>query len=139
MLQYRHDYQLPVKAMDYLASASRLLAIEYIEGARASVDEARIALDKYLAKENVCPVESEENGWVKMDDALQLTFTREQLECIRDLFGERLREFPESKHALVHLEIINRCQELLGCPCFENVLEFVANKSGNWSLISSRV
>ena len=139
MLQYRHDYHLPEKAMDYLTSARRLLAIECIEGACDRVDEARIALDKYLAQENVCPVENEENGWVKMDDALQLTFTREQLDYIRDLFGERLREFPESKHALAHLEIINRCQELLGCPCFDNVQEFVANKAGNWSLISSRV
>lgn len=139
MLQYKHNYRLPNIAMCHLTSARRLLAVECLDGAFDRIDEARIALDKYLAQDNVCPVENEENGWVKMDDALQLTFTREQLGYIRDLFGERLREFPGSKLALAQLGIINRCQELLDCPCFDNVLEFVANNSGSWSLISSRV
>lgn len=139
MLQYRHDYHLPVKAIESLVSARRYLSIEYIEGARASVDEAEIALDKYLAQENVCPVDGEENGWVKMDDALQLTFTREQLDCIRFNIGQKLKEYPENELALVQLEIINRCQELLGCPCFDNVREFVTNALGNWSLITSRI
>ena len=133
MLQYVHDYRLPAEAMEHLFNARRLLAVECLEGALARIEEARCALDKYLARENVRPVDSEENSWVKMDDALQLTFTREQLDCIRWYIGDRLKEFPGNELALVQLGIINRCQELLNCPCFVDVREFVSNELGNWS------
>ena len=139
MLQYVHDYRLPAKAMEHLFSAQRLLALDCVDGAFDRIEEARCALDKYLAQDNVVPDDESENGWVKMDDALKLTFTREQLDCIRWYIGERLKEYPGNQLALVQLGIINRCQELLGCPCFDNVQEFVANDLGNWTLISSRV
>lgn len=131
MFTYVHDYRLPAGAIEHLFAARRLLAVECIDDALARIEEARIILDIYLSQENVSPVDNEENGWVKMDDALQLTFTREQLGLIRDLFGERLRELPGSELALAHLGIINRCQELLECPCFDSVHAFVANNSGN--------
>ena len=139
MLEYKHDFRKVDKAVGFLHLARRRLAAGLTDSAQVSIEDALQALLGYVYRENVIPVEDGENGWVKMDDALQLTFTREQLKCIRDLFGERLREFPGSKLALAHLGIINRCQELLDCPCFDNVQEFVANNSGNWSLISSRV
>lgn len=139
MLQYKHDYRLANKAYSLLDAARRLMAVECFEDALVPIVDARIALDKYLSRDNVCPIECEENGWVKMDDALQLTFTREQLDCIRWYLGERLKEFPSNELALELLGIINRCQELLGCPCFDSVREFVSNDLGNWTIISSRV
>lgn len=133
MLQYVHDYRLPTKALYHLINARRLLAVECLEDAIDRINEARIALDKYLCQDNVRPVDSEENSWVKMDDALQLTFTREQLDCIRWYLGVKLKKFPHNQLAFLQLGIINRCQELLECPCFNNVQDFVSYDLGNWS------
>lgn len=137
MLQFVHDYRLPAEAMEHLFTARRLLAVDCVDGALDHIDEARCSLDKYLALDNVLPDDDCENGWVKMDDALQLTFSREQLDCIRWYIGKRLKEYPNNQPALVQLGIINRCQELLGYPCFDNVQEFLDNYLGNWSKTKS--
>lgn len=128
MLQYVHDYRLPAMAMSHLTSARRLLAVECLEGALDRIDMARIALDKYLAQDNVCPDEESANGWVKMDDALQLTFSRYQLELVCELFCEYLRKYPDCLLASDYLSIVNRCQELLEKPGFANVQECITSK-----------
>lgn len=133
MLQYVHDYRLPADALEHIFSARRMLALDYTAGASNYVEEARCALEKYLAQDNVRADEKSKNGWVKMDDALQLTFTREQLECIRWYLGVKLKKFPDNQLALMHLGIINRCQKLLDCPCYDNVQDFVSYELGNWS------
>lgn len=131
MLQYVHDYRLPAKVMSHLTAARRLLAVECIDDALARIDEARIALDKYVCQENVYPVEEGENGWVKMDDALQLTFSRYQLELVHEFFCEYLGSFPDALLANDFLSVVNRCRELLDKPCFDNVQECIANKAKN--------
>lgn len=128
MLQYVHDYRLPSKAMSFLTSARRLLAVECLEGALDKIDEARIALDKYLAQDNVYPGEETANGWVKMDDALQLTFSRYQLELVYELFCEYLRKFPDCLLASDYLSVVNRCRELLEKPGFANIQECITSK-----------
>lgn len=128
MLQYIHDYRLPAKAMSHLTSARRLLAVECLEGALDRIDEARIVLDKYLAQDNVCPDEESANGWVKMDDALQLTFSRYQLELVCELFCEYLRKYPDCLLASDYLSVVNRCLELLEKPGFANVQECITSK-----------
>lgn len=132
MLKYIHDYRLPTEALKHLFTALRMLAIDYMPGANSYVEGARCALEKYLAQDNMIPDEESEDSWVKMDDALQLTFTREQLNCIRWYLGMKLKKSPDNKDALMQLGIINRCQELLDCPCFNNVQDFVSYELGNW-------
>lgn len=131
MLQYVHDYRLPAKAMSHLTAARRLLAVECLEDALARIDEARIVLDKYLSLDNVCPDEESANGWVKMDDALQLTFSRYQLELVHEFFCEYLGSFPNALLANDFLSVVNRCRELLDKPCFNNVQECITNKAKN--------
>lgn len=131
MLEYKHDYRLANKALSHLAAARRLLAVECLEDALVRIDEARVALDKYVCQENVSPVEEGENGWVKMDDALQLTFSRYQLELVHEFFCEYLGSFPDALLANDFLSVVNRCRELLDKPCFDNVQECIANKAKN--------
>lgn len=127
MLQYVHDYRLPTEALKHLFSARRLLALDYIDGASDHIEEARCSLEKYLSLDNVCPDEESENGWVKMDDALQLTFSRYQLEVVCELFCEYLRKFPDCLLASDYLSVVNRCRELLEKPDFADVQECITS------------
>lgn len=131
MLQYVHDYRLANKALWHLTAARRLLAVECLEDALVRIDEARIALDKYVCQENVCPVEEGEKGWVKMDDALQLTFSRYQLELVHEFFCQYLGFFPDALLANDFLSVVNRCRELLQKPGFADVQELIDNKANN--------
>ena len=127
MLHYVHDYRLPAEALESLFSARRLLALDYIDGASERVEEARCALEKYLAQDNMNPDEESENGWVKMDDALQLTFSRYQLELVCEFFCEYLKIFPDCVLASECLSVVNRCRELLEKPGFADVRECIAS------------
>lgn len=128
MLQYVHDYRLPAEAINHLFSARRLLALDYIDGASDHIEEARCCLDKYLAQDNVLQDEECEKGWVKMDDALQLTFSRYQLELVEELFCGFLKRFPSYLLASDYLSVVNRCRELLEKPGFANVQECITSK-----------
>ena len=127
MLQYVHDYRLPEEALKHLFNARRALALDYIDGASDQIEEARCCLEKYLAQDNVCADEKSEKGWVKMDDALQLTFSRYQLRLIHNLFCIYLKRFPDSVLASHNLEVVNHCRELLGRPDFADVQECITN------------
>ena len=127
MLQYVHDYRLPADALEHIFSARRMLALDYMTGASNYIEEAKCALEKYLAQDNVRPGEESENGWVKMDDALQLTFSRYQLELVSELFCEYLRKFPDNLLASDYLSVVNRCRELLDTPCFADVQECITS------------
>lgn len=133
LLQFSHDYTKVGEAYALLYLALEALRFGPCADVKKEILAAREALSDYLSRDNMRPAGDVENGWVKMDDALQLTFTREQLDCIRWYLGERLKEFPGNELALVQLGIINRCQELLNCPSFDSVREFVSNDLGNWS------
>lgn len=128
MLQYVHDYRLPDQALNHLFSAQRLLALNFVFRASDYVDMARCSLEKYLAQENVLPDEKSKNGWVKMDDALQLKFSRYQLGLIHNLFCIYLKRFPDSLLASRNLEVVNICRELLGKPVFADVQECITSK-----------
>ena len=128
MLQYVHDYRQPSEALEHLTIARRLLAVEVLEGALDRIEEARYALEKYLAQDNVCPDEKSENGWVKMDDALQLTFSRYELELVSELFCGYLRKFPDCLLASDYLSGVNRCRELLDKPDFADVQECITSE-----------
>lgn len=128
MLQYVHDYRLPAGALKHLFSARRLLALDYIDGASDHIEEARCSLEKYLAQDNVVSCEESENGWVKMDDALQLTFPRYELELVCELLCGYLRKSPDCLLASDYLSVVNRCREWLEKPGFANVQECIASK-----------
>ena len=127
MLQYVHDYRLPADALEDIFSARRMLALDFTSGAVNYIEGARCTLEKYLSQENVRPNEKSKNGWVKMDDALQLTFSRYQLGLIHNLFCIYLKKFPDSVLASRNLEVVNRCRELLGKPVFADVQECITN------------
>lgn len=128
MLQYVHDYRLPDQALEYLFYARRMLAIDFIDIASDYIEMARCSLEKYLAQDNVRPDEENKNGWVRMDDALQLTFSRYQLRLIHNLFCIYLKRFPDSVLASHNLEVVNRCRELLEKPVFADVQECITSK-----------
>lgn len=68
-------------------------------------------------------------------------FTREQMDFIRDLFGEALigsKEASSAEAEQLHemeLEIINVCQRKLGCDQFLSLEQFYNNKSNTWTEI----
>ena len=128
MLQYVHDYRLPADALEDIFSARRMLALDFTSGAVNYIEGARCTLEKYLSQENVRPNEKSKNGWVKMDDALQLTFSRYQLKLVCEIFCEYLKMFPENELASDCLSVVNRCRELLDKPGFADVQECITSE-----------
>ena len=128
MLQYVHDYRLPADALEHIFSARRMLALDYTSGASNYVEEARCALEKYLAQDNVRLAKKSKKSWVKMDDALQLTFSRYELELVSELFCGYLRKFPDCLLASDYLSVVNHCRELLEKPVFADVQECISSK-----------
>lgn len=62
-------------------------------------------------------------------------FTDDQLDLIRDIFAERLEQYPKSSNASEVLDVINACQRQLGGAEFSDVAQFLTNKSNNWNEI----
>ena len=135
MKQYTHDYTLVQEAESSLYSATRLMANECYDAALERINETRYTLQQYLVQDNMVEDPDTEDGWVRVSEAQ--TFTDEQMDFIRDLFGEQLSKNPKSTLATEELEIINRCQIIFGDPEFENVEQFIGNHSGLWTEIKS--
>ena len=130
MKQYSHDYSLVSKAENLLHDVWQALATDNKDDAQKMVENARSLLQQYTSQDNMVE-DNDCYGWVKASD----TFNDEQLDFIRDLFGEQLTNCPTSTTAAEELDIINVCQRNLDCPDFESVAQFLDNKSGKWTEI----
>ncbi len=130
MKQYSHDYSLVSKAESLLHDVWQALATDNKDDAQKMVENARSLLQQYTSQDNMVE-DNDCYGWVKASD----TFNDEQLDFIRDLFGEQLTNCPTSTTAAEELDIINVCQRNLDCPDFESVAQFLDNKSGKWTEI----
>lgn len=133
MKQYSHDYTKPSEVESLLYSAQRLMANECYSAAIERINEARGILQKYLAQDNMVQDDDVADGWVKASQA----FTDDELDFIRDLFGEQLAKSPSSSLAREELDIINKCQASLDCPEYDGVEQFINNKSNSWTEINS--
>lgn len=133
MKQYSHDYTKPSEVESLLYSAQRLMANECYDAAIERINEAREILQKYLAQDNMVEDDDVADGWVKASQ----TFTEDDLDFIRDLFGEQLAKSPTSSLAGEELAIINKCQTALDCPEFNGVDQFINNSSNSWTEINS--
>lgn len=132
MKQYSHDYTKPSEVENLLYSATRLMANECYEAAVERINEARQLLQEYLAQDNMVEDDDVADGWVKVSD----TFNDEQLDLIRDLFGDRLHLARWSLNGFLHqemLDIINVCQRNLDCDEYNSVSEFWDDDSGTWT------
>ena len=132
MKQYSHDYTKPSEVESLLYSATRLMANECYEAAVERINEARQLLQEYLAQDNMVEDDDVADGWVKVSD----TFNDEQLDLIRDLFGDRLHLARWSLNGFLHqemLDIINVCQRNLYCDEYNSVSEFWDDDSGTWT------
>lgn len=132
MKTYSHDYTKPSKVESLLYEAMQLMAKGCNDSAKDSINEARQLLQEYLAQDNMVADDDVADGWVKAKD----TFTDEQLDFIRDEFGERLEVTKSSLNGLVkqeRLDIINVCQRNLHCDEYSSVDEFYDDDSGVWT------
>lgn len=134
MQQYTNDYTLVSEAESHLHAAQQLEAHEQPEEAWKHIQDAREKLQQYLSKDNMVKDGDVAYGWIKAKDI----FDDEQLDHIRDLFGECISKNPESPLATDCLNIINVCQRQLGCPEFDSVWQFLNNTSGKWTEIFNK-
>lgn len=128
LLQFSHDYTNVGEAYALLYLALEALHFRQYADVNKEILAARKALSDYLSRDNMRPAGDVENGWVRMDDALQLTFSRYQLELVNELFCEYLRKYPDCLLASDYLSVVNRCRELLEKPGFANVQECITSK-----------
>ena len=138
MKQYSHDYTKVKETQKVLFFALEDFRNDHTYEAKRGIMEARQMLDEYLAQDNMVPDDDVENGWVRYNEAMEHSFTNEQLDFIRDLFAEQLLRAPKSTLAAEELAIINRCQALLNCPEYKCIEQFTDNASGRWTEIETK-
>ena len=65
---YSHDYTLPAEVDNLLYSAQRLIANDQISAAADRIGEARLALQQYMAADNMVPDDDTVDGWIRQQD-----------------------------------------------------------------------
>lgn len=133
MKTYSHDYTKAAEVENYLYSATRLMANDCYDAALERINEARQLLQEYLAKDNMVEDNDVAFGWVKSQDA----FDDDEMDFIRDIFGETLGKCPTACYANEALGIINKCQRYFDCDEFEDVEQFCSNTSNTWNEIKT--
>lgn len=142
MKTYSIDYTKISEAENSLYSAIRLMANDCYDAAQERIEEARKLLQEFLSQDNLVKDDDLADGLIKQSE----TFDDDQLDFIRDLFGEQMHKSKSGwykalqkgdSHPLQQeeLAIINVCQAQLGCDEFESVDQFYRNKSNTWTEI----
>ena len=136
MKTYSIDYTKISEAENSLYSAIRLMANDCYDAAQERIEEARKLLQEFMNRENLVEDDGLADGLIKQSE----TFDDDQLDFIRDLFGEQMHKSKSGwykalqkgdSHPLQQeeLAIINVCLAQLGCDEFESVDQFYRNKS----------
>lgn len=133
MKTYSHDYTKAAEVENYLYSATCLMANDCYDAALERINEARQLLQEYLAKDNMVEDNDVAFGWVKSQDA----FDDDEMDFIRDIFGETLGKCPTACYANEALGVINKCQRYFDCDEFEDVEQFCSNTSNTWNEIKT--
>ena len=125
MKQYTHDYTLPSEAESKLYDA--LMECEDKNSKVAIlIDQARMQLQKYLAKDNIIE-DSDAYGFIKSEDL----WDDDELKKIRNLcYRAILTADEDEQNELV--EIVNVVQELLEEEPFGEINDFICRE--HWTL-----
>ena len=133
MKTYSHDYTKVAAAESHLNTAQQLNAHDDPIEAWKHIEDARQLLQEYLAQDNMVEDNDVAFGWVKSQDA----FDDDEMDFIRDIFGETLGKCPTACYANEALGIINKCQRYFDCDEFEDVEQFCSNTSNTWNEIKT--
>lgn len=126
MKQYTHDYTLPSEAESKLYDA--LMACEDKNSKVAIlIDQARMQLQKYLAKDNIVE-DPDAEGFIKASD----TFDEEDLKRIREILYRAIVAVPTSDYDEANelVELVDVIQDMLGEEPFGEINSFICRQ--NW-------
>ena len=125
MKRYIHDYTLPSEAESKLFDA--LMACEDKNSKVAIlIDQARMQLQKYLAKDNIVE-DPDADGFIKSEDL----WDDDELKTIRNLCYRAILTADEEKQNEL-VEIVNVIQELLEEELFGEINDFICRE--HWTL-----
>ena len=125
MKQYIHDYTLPSEAESKLYDA--LMACEDKNSKVAIlIDQARMQLQKYLAKDNIVE-DPDAEGFIKSEDL----WDDDELKKIRNLCYRAILTVDEDEQNEL-VEIVNVIQELLEEEPFGEINDFICRE--HWTL-----
>ena len=125
MKRYIHDYTLPSEAESKLFDA--LMACEDKNSKVAIlIDQARMQLQKYLAKDNIVE-DPDADGFIKSEDL----WDDDELKTIRNLCYRAILTADEEKQNEL-VEIVNVIQELLEEEPFGEINDFICRE--HWTL-----
>lgn len=65
---YSHDYKLPAEVDNLLHGAQQLIARDQIAAALDRIGEARLALQQYMAGDNMVLDDDCADGWIRQQD-----------------------------------------------------------------------
>lgn len=127
MKQYIHDYTLPSEAESKLFDAFMTCEDKNSKVA-ILIDQARMQLQKYLAKDNIVE-DPDSEGFIKASD----TFDEEDLKRIREILYRAIVAVPTSDYDEANelVELVDVIQELLGEETFGEINGFLCRQ--NWA------
>lgn len=68
MTIYSHDYTLPAEVDNLLHGAQQHIANDDVSAALDRIGEARLALQQYMAGDNMMPDDDCADGWIRQQD-----------------------------------------------------------------------